>query len=94
MLNNNSVLLAVLAMAVSACSVNEVITAEETKLVVAATPKEEHQLLDVGITEFDAGIPKDNDPDKTRIFGEIRGAESRYLAYHLKTTMQGTAPLA
>ncbi len=90
MSNNNSVLLAVLAMAVSACSVNEVITAEETKLVVAATPKEEHQLLDVGITEFDAGIPKDNDPDKTRIFGEIRGAESRYLAYHLKTTMQGT----
>ncbi len=90
MIKNNNVLLGVLALALSACSVNEVITADETKLVVAATPKEENLLLDVGIAEFDAGIPDDNDPDKTRIFEEIRGAESRYLAYHLKTTMQGT----
>ncbi len=90
MIKNNNVVLGVLALVLSACSVNEVITAEETELVVAATPKEENLLLDVGITEFDAGIPDDNDPDKTRIFEEIRGAESRYLAYHLKTTMQGT----
>ncbi len=90
MIKNNNVVLGVLALALSACSVNEVITAEESELVVAATPKEENLLLDVGITEFNAGIPDDNDPDKTRIFEEIRGAESRYLAYHLKTTMQGT----
>ena len=90
MIKNNNVMLGVLALALSACSVNEVITAEETELVVAATPKQENLLLDVGITEFDAGIPDDNNPDKTRIFEEIRGAESRYLAYHLKTTMQGT----
>ena len=79
-----------MALAVTGCSVNEVITAEETELVVASAPKQESQLLDIGIIEFDAGIPEGNDPEKSRIYEEIRNAESRYLAYHLKTTMQGT----
>jgi tRNA threonylcarbamoyladenosine modification (KEOPS) complex Cgi121 subunit len=72
------------------CSVNEIVTADETQLVVAATPKEESQLLDIGIIEFDAGIPEDNDAQDTGIYEPIRNAESRYLAYHLKNTMQGT----
>ncbi len=76
--------------AIPACTVTEIVTAEETELVVALTPKEESQLLDVGIIEFNAGIPENNDSDKSRIYDEIRNAESRYLAYHLKTTMQGT----
>lgn len=73
-----------------ACAVNEVITAEETKLVVAETPPEEGQLLDIGIIQFADGIPKDNDPADSGVYEEIRSAESRYLAYHLKTTLQGT----
>ncbi len=80
-------LIAVLA---SGCAVNEVITAEETQLVVASAPKDEGMLLDVGIIEFEPNVPADNDPEQTRIYDEIRGAESRYLAYHLKSTMQGT----
>lgn len=76
--------------ALSGCSVNEVITAEETELVVAETPPEESLLLDVGISQFGEGIASDNDPADTRVFEEIRSAESRYLAYHLKTTLQGT----
>lgn len=78
------------AVALSACSVNEVITAEETQLVVAEAPKDENLLLDIGIIEFDAGIPQNNDPEDSRIYEPIRGAESRYFAYHLKNTMQGT----
>ncbi len=81
---------AVMALAMTGCSVNEVITAEESELILASAPKQESQLLDVGIIEFDAGIPDNNDPEKSRIYSEIRNAESRYLAYHLKTTMQGT----
>ena len=81
---------AVMAFAVTGCSINEVITAEETELVVASAPKQESQLLDIGIIEFDAGVSEDNNPEKSRIYSEIRNAESRYLAYHLKTTMQGT----
>ena len=76
--------------AIPACTVTEIVTAEETELVVASTPKEESQLLDVGVIEFNAGIPENNNSDKSRIYDEIRNAESRYLAYHLKTTMQGT----
>ena len=89
-MNKNQIVVALVGLALSACSVNEIVTAEETELVVATAPKAENLLLDIGIIEFDAGIPEKNDPEKSRIYGEIRGAESRYLAYHLKTTMQGT----
>ena len=75
---------------VQGCTVNEVVTAEETELVVASEPVDERMLLDVGIVEFEDGVPEDNNPDKTGIYGEIREAEARYLPYHLKTTMQGT----
>lgn len=78
------------AVSVSGCAVNEVITAEETPLVVATEARDEGMLLDVGIIEFEPNVPEDNNPESTRIYGEIRGAESRYLAYHLKSTMQGT----
>jgi hypothetical protein len=83
-------LIAFLCLAGTACSVNEVVVAEETKLIVAESPVDEALLLDIGIVEFDAGIPEDNDPQKTRVFEEIRTAETKFLAYHLKTTLQGT----
>ena len=79
-----------LAAGLCGCSVNEVVTAEESELLVAAAPKPESLLLDVGIIEFDDGVPEDNDPESSRIYAPIRGAESRYFAYHLKNTMQGT----
>lgn len=72
------------------CAVNEVITAEETELIVAEAPPAEELLLDIGIMPFAEGIAKNNDPSDTGVFEEIRSAESRYLAYHLKTTLQGT----
>ncbi|MEM9689572.1 MAG: hypothetical protein AAF917_08845 [Pseudomonadota bacterium] len=89
-MTRHAVLLLVAVLATSGCTVNEVITAEETELVVATTPVEEALLLDVGIVEFSTGIADDNDAAKTGIFPEIRGAESRYIPYHLKQTLQGT----
>lgn len=83
-------LIAFVCLAGAGCSVNEVVVAEETKLIVAESPVEEAMLLDIGIVEFDAGIPENNDPQKTRVFDEIRSAETKFLAYHLKTTLQGT----
>lgn len=73
-----------------ACAVNEVIQAEETELIVAEAPPEERLLLDIGIVQFEDGIPSNNDPSDTGVFEEIRSAEARYLPYHLKTTLQGT----
>ncbi|MDA0705583.1 MAG: hypothetical protein O2907_01025 [Proteobacteria bacterium] len=72
------------------CAVNEVITAEETELVVAEAAPAEELLLDIGIIPFAEGIAKDNDPADSGVYEEIRSAESRYLAYHLKTTLQGS----
>lgn len=75
---------------VSGCAVNEVITAEVNHLDVAEIAPPEELLLDIGIVEFDGGVPENNDPVKTGIYEEVRSAEVRYLPYHLKTTLQGT----
>lgn len=72
------------------CTVSEVVTAETTELEVAAVEVPEDMLLDVGIVSFEPGIPGDNDADKSGIYEEVREAESRYLPYHLKKTLQGT----
>lgn len=90
MMKKTWLLLGIVWLAGTGCSVNEVITAEETELVVATTPVDEALLLDIGIVQFDTGIPADNDTLDTGIYEEIRLAEARYLPFHLKTTLQGT----
>ena len=72
------------------CTVSEVIHAETTELEVASLQISEAMLLDVGIMNFAAGVPKKNNIEKTRIYPEVRMAEARYIPYHLKTTLQGT----
>ena len=74
----------------SGCTVSEVITGDSTELDVASLNISESLLLDVGIVNFDAGIPKKNNVDKSGIYPEVRMAEARYLPYHIKTTLQGT----
>ena len=83
-------LLTMFCFTLSGCTINEVVTAEETQLVVAEAPPDESMLLDIGVVEFEAGMKESNDPGKSGIFEEIRSAEVRYLPYHLKTTLQGT----
>jgi hypothetical protein len=83
-------LVLILCLLGSGCTVNEVIVAEESTLVVAETPVEESKLLDVGIVEFAPGLGEGNDPRESGVYEEIRFAETKYLAYHLKTTLQGT----
>lgn len=74
----------------SGCTVSEVIHAETTELDVASLQVSEALLLDVGIINFDTGVPEKNDINKTGIYPEVRMAEARYLPYHIKTTLQGT----
>jgi len=85
-----SLLILTLCLLGTGCTVNEVIVAEETELVVATSPVDEARLLDIGIVELSPGIDEDNNPRKSGIYDEIRFAETKYLAYHLKTTLQGT----
>ncbi len=85
------ILLMIVASAtLGACAVENIVTAKETPLVVSQTEMPESQLLDIGLIEFDAGVPKANKPEKTGVYKDIRNAEARYLPYHLKTTLQGT----
>ena len=90
MMTKRVCLLAFAALWLSGCAVNEVITAEVRALDVADVAPPEDQLLDIGIVEFDGGVPEDNDPVKTGVYADVRSAEVRYLPYHLKTTLQGT----
>jgi len=85
-----SLLLLALCLLGTGCTVAEVIVAEESELNVARTPVDEARLLDVGIIAFGDGLKSNNDPRKTGVYEEIRLAETKYLAYHLKTTLQGT----
>jgi len=87
---NRTWLLCSAVLLLGACAVEEIITAEETKLVVAEVPPDEALLLDIGISEFIAGVPANNDPADSGVYQEIRSAEARYLPYHLKNTLQGT----
>lgn len=51
----------------------------------------EAQLLDVGISIFDANVPEDYDERIEQIImPEVRRAESQYIPYFLKTTLQST----
>ena len=85
-----SLLILTLCLLGTGCTVNEIIVAEETELVVASSPVDEARLLDIGIVELLPGIDEDNESRKSGVFEEIRFAETKYLAYHLKTTLQGT----
>ena len=86
----SALLLAISALVCTACTVQELVVAEETELVVAVSTVDEAMLLDIGIVAFDPGIPANNKPEKTGIYSDIRHAESKYIPYHLKTTLQGT----
>ena len=85
-----SALILVLACINTGCTVSEVISADTTKLNVASLDISESLLLDVGIINFDAGIPEKNNIEKSGIYPEVREAEARYIPYHIKTTLQGT----
>ena len=44
------------------CTVNEVVVADETELLVAQAPADESRLLDIGIVEFAPGVAEMNYP--------------------------------
>ena len=66
-------LIPLVCIAVQGCTVNEVITAEETELIVAEDSVDESMLLDIGVVEFADGVPEENDPGDTGIYQEIKG---------------------
>lgn len=88
-------LVAVAGLALSGCTTSEVFIAHAVPLDAASVEIPEAQLLDVGITVFDPGVPE-GEVDKELLeellregtFVSIRRAESLYMAVQLRETMQ------
>ncbi len=75
----------------TACTSTEVIDANSTPALQAQGEIAEHLLLDIGITEFDPGLPATEEAIAEQgIVPDVRRAESRFIAYHLKDTLELT----
>jgi hypothetical protein len=88
-------LMASVALLLGGCVVNETRPLAKLEAVQATQQIPDAELLDVGIREFDAGVPPDladdeEKLDKRRIYPDIRKAESRLLAVRLRGTLEGS----
>lgn len=72
----------------SGCSTTGVNVTEPEEIEAEVTQLQESMLLDVGILLFDKGEITEKQIEKEGANEDIRQAESRYMAYHLKETMQ------
>ena len=73
------------------CTSTSVITANSTPAIQAQDNLPASLLMDIGITPFDPNIPEsEKDLEKGFIIPDVRRAESGYMAYHLKDTLELT----
>ncbi len=88
--NNYSVLFSnlLLLLILTGCSTTGIKVNEAEEIETETTQLQESMLLDVGILLFEKGEITDKQIEKEGANENIREAESRYMAYHLKETMQ------
>ncbi|MBO6555199.1 MAG: hypothetical protein JJ934_07475 [Pseudomonadales bacterium] len=80
-----------LCLCVSGCATTTVVTANSTPARQATTPIAFDELMDIGILPIDPNIPADlEEIEKKLIVPDVRRAESSYIAYHLKDTLELT----
>lgn len=84
-------LLALVLASSSACTTTQVVTSDSTPAKQSSILVPQDELLDVGIMPLEPGIPEDPEVlDKLLIVPEVRRAESSYIAFHLKDTLELT----
>ncbi|MDA0789203.1 MAG: hypothetical protein O2780_07070 [Proteobacteria bacterium] len=84
-------MLLLMAICLPACTSTEVIMANSTPAIQAEEALPADQLVDVGLTPFDPGIPAtEKELTDGFIIPDVRRAEAGYLAYHLKDTLELT----
>lgn len=84
-------LLLILCSLTVGCATTQVVTANSTPARQATAPIPFEELLDVGILPVDPNIPTDlKEIEKRLIVPDVRRAESSYIAYHLKDTLELT----
>ena len=77
--------------ALSSCGSTQVISANSSPAVMASEPLSPEEVLDIGIIAFDPNIPDDiEESNENLVVPDVRRAESRYIAYHLKNTLENT----
>jgi hypothetical protein len=80
-----------LVLLLQACTSTEVINANASPAIQSQEYISEELLLDIGIAVLDPGIPNsEEDIEKQGIVPDVRRAESRFIAYHLKDTLELT----
>jgi hypothetical protein len=81
-----------LALGLGGCVVSETRPVEYEPATSAQIEVPAEQRLSVTIVEFDPGLPEAEETatDKLGVPPEVRKAESRYMAYHLKKTLEQT----
>jgi hypothetical protein len=73
------------------CTSTQVIDANASPAIHSEEEIPEHLLLDIGIIVLDPGIPNSEEEiEKKGIVPDVRRAESRFIAYHLKDTLELT----
>ncbi len=70
------------------CATTTVKVNDEEEIESETTQLQDSKLLDVGILIFEEGEVTEKQQEKEGVHEDIRKAESRYMAYHLKETMQ------
>ena len=77
--------------ALSSCGSTQVISANSSPAVMASEPLSPEEVLDIGVITFDPNIPNDiEESNENLVVPDVRRAESRYIAYHLKNTLENT----
>lgn len=91
MIKLNTAFLISLALLSGCVSSTTVIKARSTPAIQAQGQLPEELLVDVGITPFNPGIPDtEKELAENIIVPDVRRAESRFFAYHLKDTLELT----
>lgn len=74
-----------------ACTSTEIVTANSTPAIQSAEQIPDDLLIDIGILPLEPNIPElGEDEKKNSVVPDVRNAESRFLAYHLKDTLELT----
>lgn len=82
--------IALAALALSACSTQTVKSTTITEALIEQNNIPEDELLDVGIGIFDPGFDAIDEDDQELTFGDVRIAETYYIANLLSETLQST----
>ncbi|HIL97478.1 MAG TPA: hypothetical protein EYG51_16415, partial [Pseudomonadales bacterium] len=75
----------------SGCSTTEIVKANSTPARQASIALPTHLYMDIGIIPLETGIPDtEEELKKQLIIPDVRRAESQYIAFHLKDTLEQT----